>query len=66
MIRDRIFSPHIHAVRYDSGTQTMIVEFTDGSLKYHAPVPVDTYQSVVHSRFPEKTYHHYLRAHVLA
>ena len=65
MIRDKIVSALIRAISYDSGTQTMIVEFTDGSMKYHAPVLYDTYRSVVHSRFPEKTYHQYLRMHVL-
>jgi hypothetical protein len=66
MIRDRIFSPLIHAVSYDAGMQIMIVEFTDGSLKYHMPVLYDIYRSIVHSRFPEKNYHQLLRAHILA
>jgi len=66
MIWDRIASRLIHAIGYDIGPRTMVVKFTDGSVKYHSPVPISIYQAIAHARFPEKTYRHYVKEHVLA
>ncbi len=66
MIRDRIVSPLIRAVSYDIATQTLFMEFTNGSEQQFSPVSYQMYQSLVHSRFPEKTYHQYLRTHLLS
>jgi hypothetical protein len=64
MIRDKIISSLIRAVRYDGSTLTMVVEFVDGSQKKHVSVPYEIYQAIVNSRFPAKTYHQFLRSHV--
>ena len=65
MIRDRITSPLIHAVTYDIATQTMAVEFTSGRGRNFSPVPYEIYRSIIHSRFPEKTFRQLVRTRVL-
>jgi hypothetical protein len=61
MIRDKVKSPEILAVSYDTATQTLIIELSDKSILRHSPVSYETYDLLVHSRFPEKIYHRYLR-----
>jgi hypothetical protein len=61
MIRSRLYNPVIKAVSYDAERKTLIVEFTNGSIVRHTPVPYETYLSLVNSRFPEKIYRHQIR-----